>query len=153
MKAGGAPSRWPSHCRIYRLLRDSATPLDVQSIAAQAFCAIHTAHHAITDLRAMGLIHIRSWRRTVGGNGGHPAALWAFGYGKDKPKPKAFTMPECRIRHYHKRKNEIIDKHGLAVWRRVNRSRLEGGADKIVIDGQTVFQRKAPAIQRKGREA
>lgn len=136
----GAPSRWPSHCRIYRVLRDASQPLMLAEIAKMACVSDHRAGRALIDLRGMGLCHIANWRRTKGG--GSPAALWCFGYGVDAPRPQPLDEQAVKRADYHARKARVTDTYGHAIWKRMRLSRRKGGPDLIVQDGSVIYRRK-----------
>lgn len=143
----GAPSRWPAHCRIYRVLRESKKQLVLLDIAKLACVADQTAGRALIELRSLGLAHIAKWRRTEGNTGGAPAAMWVYGYGVDAPKPTAYDEKTCKLRHYHKKKEKVIDRFGHDIWKRMRLSRREGGADVISKDGYVIYRRQ-PAAQK-----
>jgi hypothetical protein len=134
---------FPSHCRIYRILASAAKPMLLAEITKLGCCDEHTAGRALNDLRSCGLVHICKWKRKGGDVGGAPLAMWQFGQAIDAPRPAALDLKACKRRHYHKRKDRIIQQFGDEVWNRIRVSRSQGGADKLVVDGKTVYQRGA----------
>lgn len=142
----GAPTRFPAHCRMYAVLRDVGRPVEMKELAILACLSTHHAWTVSKDLHDCGLIHVAGWREvTVGG--GHPAKLYAFGFGKDVPKPVRKDMKAIRRASYYKRKLILIKEHGYETWKRIKSSRAMGGSDRIVVDGKVIFQRKPPAFK------
>jgi hypothetical protein len=139
----GAPSRWPAHCRIYRVLREAKKPKTMTEVASLACVADQTAGRALKDLRALGLAHVADWQRSIG----YPAALWAFGFGVDTPRPDAEPVRAVRLRHYHKKKAEVIEQFGMEVWKRMRVSRNNGGADVISTMDDGVIYRRRPVAR------
>lgn len=135
----GAPTRFTGQIRVWKALRDQG-PMEVKQLAQVACLSIKRTRECITDLHGCGLIHVYGWR-PVTVCGGHPAKVWAFGFGKDKPQPPAKDVIEIRLACHHKRKSSWIEKYGIEIWRRVSRSRAKGGSDKIVIDGRCIYRR------------
>lgn len=135
----GAPTRWPSHCRIYNVLRNADRPLFLTEVFKLAFVADQTAGRTLGELRDLGLARIGKWQRNKAG--GAPLALWAFGGGKDAKKPVKIDPKASKRKHWHARKENVIREHGLSVWRRIKTSRELCGADRIVRDGVSIFTR------------
>jgi hypothetical protein len=143
----GAPSRWPSHCDIFGYLRDQARPIELKEIIARVGYSERCSMRAINDLHKLGIIHIHAWRPAVGG--GYPAKLWKCWPGKDAEKPPRVTQKQARLAWYHRKINEMTEKYGRKIARKMVYSKTCGGADKIVIDGKTVYARR----DRPGRPA
>lgn len=136
----GAPSRWPSHCRVYARMKDQRKSLLLAEVAGLSCIAEQTAGRVMRDLRECGLVHISKWKRSLD-VGGQPLAMWKFGWGQDAQKPEPLGHKACNLRYWHKRKARVIQEHGEEVWARIRICRKQGGADKIVRSGQTVYER------------
>jgi hypothetical protein len=96
---------------------------------------------ALRNLHECGLIHIAAWRSvTIGG--GHPAKVWAFGPGKDTPKPPIKDVRKVRNASRKRRRQAVIDQYGKDIAKRIFCSRANGGSDKIVLDGRVIYERK-----------
>ena len=54
------------------------------------------AHLTLTRWHAQGLTHIAEWRRYS--SNGMPAPVYAWGEGKDAPRPRPITKAECTRR-------------------------------------------------------
>ena len=96
--------------------------------------------HAARLIRTMhlagGLIHISDWVRPSSGHGAH-AAVYKIGPGVDKEKPAMLSGTEKKRRY----RAALIEKYGASIANKITRSRKYGGADRIAVDGQTVYQR------------
>lgn len=143
----GRPISYGTECAAYAYLRDHG-PSESTHIADGIFRTWKTTCAALNILHECGLIHIKTWRPVTTG-GGFPAKVWAFGYGEDAQRPKARDAKEIRRNCWHKRKADVTQKYGIEVARKIFKSRNQGGADRIVIDGRTVYQRGAPVITRR----
>lgn len=145
----GRPMTCGSECAVFRYLRDHG-PAESTVIADAIHRAWKPTLAALNTLHACGLIHVAAWRPvTVGG--GWPAKVWAFGYGEDAPRPPARDAKAIRRESWHRRRAHLAEQYGDEVARKIYRSRNNGGADRIVIDGRTVYERGKPFI--KGAEA
>ncbi len=109
--------------------------------------ACHTdQRHAAELIRAMrrhpGMLHIGGWVRPASGNGPY-APVYAIGPGKDKPKPRPLTGSEKSKR----RRNALLEKFGdQKTVNRICKSRNNGGASRVVIDGVTLYERGVGVI-------
>lgn len=139
----GAPTRFPAHCRMYAVMRAIRRPVEIKELPELACVSAHHAWVVAKDLHECGLIHIAGWREVAIG-GGHPAKLYAFGFGEDVPKPARKDSKAIRRNSYYRRKKAIIQSYGYETWKRIKASRALGGSDKIVLGGKIIFQRAAP---------
>lgn len=138
----GAPSRWPAHCRVFARMKQHRKPLLLAEVAALGCIAEQTAGRVLRELRECGLVHISKWKRSLD-VGGAPLAMWKIGQGQDAPKPEPLGHRACNLRYWHKRKARVVETHGEEVWARMRVCRNQGGADRIVSGGKTIYQRGA----------
>lgn len=97
----------------------------------------HAANIVRLMIRLGGLLHISGWSRPESGHGSY-APIYSIGPGANKPKPKQLTAT-VKSRN---RRNSLIERFGDSlIAERICRSRRNGGADRIVIDGKTIYQR------------
>lgn len=147
MKSPGAPSRWPSHCDIFGYLREQNRAIGLDELVKRVGYSEHCTQRAVRELHALGIIHIAKWRPAEGG--GFPAKLWKCWPRKDAEKPPLASKKQSRLKWYRKTVKTMTDLYGHSVARKVLTSRKYGGADKIVIDGKTIYERQP----RSGRPA
>lgn len=68
--------------RILERLLDGVMTVDELALAAHVHWVTASGH--VRALHAAQLVHVIDWRRSPSGN---PAAIYAFGPGRDKPRP------------------------------------------------------------------
>jgi hypothetical protein len=115
--------------------------MESAEIAGRVYRDWKVTCRSLRVLQQCGLIHISGWRK-VGSGGGHPAKLWAFGHGNDAPKPPSVDAQKCRRESRNRRLQFITKQYGKDIAKRIFTSRGNGGADRVVIDGITIYQRK-----------
>lgn len=136
----GAPSRWPSHCDIFGFLRDEKRAIGIAEIVSRVGYSLHCTMRAINDLHKLGVIHIHSWKPANGG--GFPSKRWKCWPGKDAKQPALIPRRTSRLKWYHGKIKRMTELYGEEVARKMVYSRNCYGADKIVIDGKTIFERQ-----------
>ena len=138
----GRPYSFGTECAVLETLKRSSTPLESIYIADKACRAWKSTVHALRNLHECGLIHIAGWRPvTIGG--GHPAKLWAYGHAPDVQKPHPKDEKECRRASWHRRRSEIVKLYGKRVALKIFKSRNNGGADVVHVDGRVIYRRRA----------
>ena len=97
-------------------------------------------HHAAGLMRRLvevgGLLHVSAWTLPESGHGPF-TPVYAHGPGADAVKPAGLTNAEKgRLR-----RKRLKERFGSRITHRICRSRNEGGAAAIIIDGITVYRR------------
>lgn len=130
----------PGLCRVFRRLRDHG-PATTYELAEKCHVVDRHALWSLHRLHEVGLAHITAWRKQFGGGArGRPHfAVWVCGPGAHAPKPP----PETAIAVQRRRTERLRKQYGKNTPR-ILRSRSNGGADVIVVDGETVYRRAAP---------
>ncbi len=136
----GRPLRWPSHCDIFGYLRDQNRPIELSELVKRVGYSEHCTMRAVRELHSLGVIHIHSWRQANGG--GYPAKRWKCWPGKDAKQPALIPKRISRLKWYHGKIKRMTALYGEEIARKMVYSRTCYGADKIVIDGKTVFERQ-----------
>lgn len=80
-------------------------------------------------------VHIDRYERQI--QGGAYSPVYAAGEGLNARKPKAIKPREASSN----RKAKLIDEYGEEIASKIMRSRKQGGADKIVVDGRLIYER------------
>lgn len=88
------------------------------------------------NMRKEGLVHVDRWILRTGQH----IPVYAIGAGKDAPYPK----PKTKLQIQRDRKRRLEAQYGFEIANRIRATRREGGAERIVIDGKTVYQRGQP---------
>lgn len=110
--------------------------------------AMHTgsstswARKILRSLHTQGFAHISGWDRD---GSRPPVAIYAPGRGEDTPRPRKRTMREANAA----RKRKLADRYGEGIAKRILTPRKDGGPERIVVDGRTVWQRGKPRGGRK----
>ena len=124
--------------RIYNALRELGRGSN-EEISAKAFCGVKHTRKVLMDLRECGLVHIADYRKRDG-VGGTRIHIWQFGPGEEHEK----VVVKDHIQIRRKRRRRLVSEYGVEIARRIIASRSKGGADRIVVDGKTVYQRGKP---------
>lgn len=121
--------------RICAFLR-KAKKATVVEIAQACFVSEKHVRRAMLSFREIGLAHkAEHIRRT--GMGGTQIIVWAYGCAPDAPKlPRE---PSTVVRR--RRVDRLRTTYGNRVATKILQCRKDGGADKIVINGETIYQR------------
>lgn len=135
----------PGLCRIYRRLL-TVGPSTAYELAEACFVVRRHAQWSLNRLHEVGLAHIVSWRKQFGtGARGRPySAVWVYGPGKHAERP----APESPASTQRRRAQRLVSHHGVEIASRILYSRKNGGADRIVQDGVTIYQRASPRGKR-----
>lgn len=140
MKRSKHPIKDGSLCkRIEEILQDEG-PMDAYRLAEWAGCTYLTLVRGsyLTAMRLAGRIYKHSYRpNPVCGN---PIVIWAAGFRED-----AAYQPVSKEHHKQVRREHaewLRERYGRAVARKILQGRNSGGADRVVIDGKTIYQRK-----------
>lgn len=92
------------------------------------------ARKVMRSLHAQGYVHIAAWER----EGAHPpVAVYGPGRGEDAKKPKKLTHAEANAR----RRRRLDEQYGEEAAKRILTPRSQGGPERIVQDGRTVWAR------------
>lgn len=92
------------------------TAHDVWAAADGCICR-SAAHITLTRWRAQGLIHIAAWRRYA--SNGLPAPVYAWGAGRDAPRPKPITKAESIRRWRRAHPDLVCAQHNRAKARKL----------------------------------
>ena len=90
------------------------------------------SHH----LRVMNgiMVYVKGWVFEVGN---HPAKVFALGNKKDVPKPAKQKKSVCEKRF----RENLKARYGTNIACKMLRSRNNGGPDRIIVDGVTIYER------------
>jgi hypothetical protein len=113
-------------------------PMDTQAIADNCHMVRRQAQHIISQMRKVGgLVYIAAWDRYGDGQSGNMAPRYAIGNQADAPKPKRVSNKVAQ----RNRAQRLREAYGSHIAWRMMESRHSGGADRIVIDGKTIYER------------
>lgn len=110
----------------------------IYGLSVTAHASESTIRLLVRLMRAAGVVHVSRWISSLD-RGGHPSMVVAFGPGKDARKPKPLTRAENWMRWATKKRKQF----GAEAANRMINSRQNGGADRVVLDGKTVYVRGA----------
>lgn len=105
---GKAQANASIRSRVLNLLRENG-PLSAREIAAEL--RLETPNRVTAALHGSKEFHIHSYRRDEDGGRLYPRALYAYGPGRDTPKPKPLTRVE-----YNKRSKAKMKRTVTSVW-------------------------------------
>jgi hypothetical protein len=127
--------------RVFNYLRDVG-PATCLELAEHCFVVPRHAQYCVTQLAELGLVHIGGWRRQFGAGARfrRPLAVWHFGYGKTACRVVDNSAKSARDRRVKRLREEFGDE----IASRILASRSNGGADRIVVDGRTLYERGKP---------
>lgn len=127
--------------RIYSALR-AGVEASAYEFADSCFCVRRHAQYCLNALRDVGLAHVARWRRQTGeGSRGRPhIAVWSYGPGPDARRPRKMTAKQARDR----RVRRLNKRFGNEISKQILRSRKDGGACTLVLDGQVAYRRGVP---------
>lgn len=114
-------------------------PLSVKEAAYYADVTENNARKLLKAMHKDKVIHLCEWKTAVGRGGGHPTMYFALGKKKDAKYPERQNKRDNWNRWAESKRK----KYGNEYASLMIRSRGNGGADTIVIDGKTVYQRKS----------
>jgi len=124
------------------ILRELAGEMTAQQVASRINAnATYVAEmlrqmaQSITDQEA----HIAHWLRNLEVGGGF-TPLFAPGPGKNASKPKPLGNKKCNQRY----RSRLARDFGREQAARMLKSIAKGGIDRLVIDGKTAWERRAP---------
>lgn len=73
----------------------------IAELAERSGCNPATATKFVNHVRRLGLAYVGAWHQNWTG---YPARVFMLGCRRDVPRPKAMTLQEKSLRHYHARK-------------------------------------------------
>ena len=136
----GRPIDSPAAVDILGWLRMHG-PAEVQEIVYRVGYSLKRSQEVMRLLHSIGVVHISAWRPcTIGG--GRPAKVWNGWPGKDIPLPAPIPASTSRRESWHRTHQRHVQNYGVAIANKIMRARNNGGADQVVIDGKTVYQRR-----------
>lgn len=116
------------------LQRGNRTALEMAEITG---ATTSWTRKVLESLRRQGFSHVAEWER----DGAHPPiAVYAPGRGVDAPRPKPLTQKQSNRRRW----NRLVERFGEEAARRIITPRSQGGPERIVQDGKTVWVRGVP---------
>jgi hypothetical protein len=121
--------------RIVKAL--AAGQMTHHDIAEAAGIAPEYCRHMLLWMVKADMVHVCDWMKR--NQYGQLSPVYAAGKGVNKSKPAGAGNAE-RLRA---RRQRLVSQFGVEIARRIDRTRAEGGPDQIVIDGQTVYRRRA----------
>jgi len=126
-------------CALYRL----GGLHTAKQVSMLCHCTYRHAQYVIKKMHQCGLLHIAAWLKPEPGEGPRnrqPIAMYATGHKKDVAKPGKDNASVVRVRRLKRLKAQF----GTDGANRILRSRREGGAHLLAIDGQIAFKRGKP---------
>jgi predicted ArsR family transcriptional regulator len=81
-----------------------AIGLTAIELAAAVGVTKNTAKRHLNAAHGAGIVHVSGWQRS---KSGPPAAMYRAGEGKDKPKPKPYTVNQRAVRYIRRHKAVI----------------------------------------------
>ncbi len=128
---------WATAETAARMLeRLTCGPGSVKTLAADCSACMGSIRRHLRDMHAARVVHIAEWRRATG-VGGHFTVIWGLGPEPDATRPRARSKKQ-NYQAWRKRK---IEKYGYEAAQLMLRSRRNGGAERIIIDGKQAYQR------------
>lgn len=122
--------------RMLSLLREGEQRADV--LASAAMCATEYAYRLMRLMKAENRIHVCDWVRN--GGGGAYTPVYRHGPGRNAIRPSPKTAAQIK----RERRKRLIQAYGKALADRMLSSRRKGGADRIVLDGRVIYERRQP---------
>lgn len=114
----------------------SGGPATVKALSIDCHCSEHVARGHLSAMHKAARIRIHAWLRATG-VGGNYSIVWALGAAPDAPRPTATS----KAQNYRAWRLRTIARYGPEIASRMFRSRRNGGADRIVLDGRVVYER------------
>jgi hypothetical protein len=141
----GRPDFWhsPTVRRALRTLEQRA-PCSVLELSQAAHISRDWAGQIVRRLKREGCVYVAAWRRYAGPqidghHGGGDTPLYRIGDAPDAPRPPRTPAADA----CHRYRARLKETYGTAIATKRIKSRRQGGADRLVVDGQTIYQRRA----------
>jgi hypothetical protein len=140
-RARSRHANWVTSDAAGRILeRLTCGDCSIKTLTVDACVSDGNARTLIGQMIAARVVHLSAWR-TAAGLGGNHTQVYRLGPGREAKRPAA-RAKKVLYQEWRQRK---IEKYGREAAGAMLRSRSYGGAERIVIDGRTVYQRKAAA--------
>lgn len=134
-------ANWATSDAAARILeRLTCSPCTIKTLCADCAVSDSGARPLLRQMARAGAIHLSAYLPTTGIGGMH-TKLYSLGPGRAAKRP----APRGKKVLYQEWRARKIAKYGPDIAGTMLRSRNNGGAERIVIDGRTVYQRRPAA--------
>lgn len=137
-RSRGRTVNWATSDTATRILeRLSCGDCSIKTLCIDCATGENSARTLITQMHRAGVIHLRAYLPAVGVGGMH-TLIYRLGPGRDAKRPKRRGKKEL----YQEWRARKVARFGREIAATMLRSRSYGGAERVVIDGRTVYQRR-----------